>query len=85
MTDNRNSKCVCTTCGGRYTVQNRATHRKTKKHLTAVLDNNIFEKHLMEFEQTITKFVDMQSKFLQMVKDGHIVLYKGIPIFPSIA
>jgi hypothetical protein len=67
MTDNRNTKCVCTTCGGKYTVQNRSTHRKTRKHMTAVLDNNVFDKRLEEFEQTINKFVEM-------VKNGDIVL-----------
>ena len=74
MTDDRNTKCVCTTCGGRYTVQNRSTHRKTRKHLTAVLDNNLFDKKLIEFEDAIIKCLEMQSKFLQMIKDGHIVL-----------
>jgi hypothetical protein len=67
MTDDRNTKCVCTTCGGRYTKQNKSTHRKTRKHRNAVLDNNLFDKKLIEFEDAITKC-------LEMLKNGQIIL-----------
>lgn len=65
MTDDRNTKCVCTTCGGRYTKQNKSTHRKTRKHRTAVLDNNVFNERLIEFEDAIIKC-------LQIIKNGDI-------------
>ncbi len=67
MTDDRNTKCVCTTCGGKYTKQNRSTHRKTKKHRTAVLDNNVFNERLVEFEDAIIKF-------LEILKNGDTIL-----------
>ncbi len=67
MTDDRNTKCVCTTCGGKYTKQNKSTHRKTKKHRTAVLDNTVFNERLIEFEDAIIKC-------LEMIKNGNIVM-----------
>ena len=67
MTNDRNTKCVCSTCGGKYTKQNKATHKKTKKHISAVLDSDVFEKKLVEFEHAITVF-------LELIKNGDIVL-----------
>jgi hypothetical protein len=31
-----NTKCVCPTCGGKYTLVNKAVHCRTKKHQNAV-------------------------------------------------
>jgi hypothetical protein len=67
MTNDRNKKYVCSTCGGKYTRQNKATHKKTKKHISAVLDSDVFDKKLVEFEHAITVF-------LELIKNGDIVL-----------
>ncbi len=32
----RNAKCVCTICGGKYTLANKAQHCRTNKHQNAV-------------------------------------------------
>ena len=34
--EHQNTKCVCPTCGGKYTLANKAKHDKTKKHQIAI-------------------------------------------------